>query len=297
MNFHDLPYDMIYEVLKKLPYFEKYRLKTVCQLWNEIFERQIKYANYTELNAFLNPKLVNTDRPYVNAEEYDWYISVLNLDCDILELLCMTQPWNVNEFLDMMERMGPDIAREVEENNEDDDNHLNFDVDDINDIRNDPEMLEELDVILQDNIQPEPDFINAKVKFVMNKIKENFVKERVELFNSLYKTHIDYTLVLNCVDNLLIYQSDDHFFIEIGIKSSIFYIGVYYDYDLGKLVWKGLGDNWENMNPMQLITKFDRNRTIPFPDRWTIENENKSTNHIFECIFYVTQNHLFKNLN
>ena len=84
--YHDLPQEMVYEILTKLPYTELLRVRQVCSDWKVLIDFIAKYISWRKLGSDIDLILHNENDENDDVEEgevsYKWHIYPLAFKLD-----------------------------------------------------------------------------------------------------------------------------------------------------------------------------------------------------------------------
>jgi hypothetical protein len=257
---NDFPVEIVYSILELLDYKDKYRLQSVCRLWNDVLkdillcESPLKISETLQLHIAIDPY-------YRGIPGYEWFIkekeSTLNL--------CIKIGWRILE-LDMLEheKLGNDENVEGVMNKE------------------------------QISKRAFESVIDCPMRQILfSTLHQRFVDQCLQEFEKKYKikfTPRDVGADIEHMPVLLVTTGSDpkDLYLEFTLNDPDTFNPHDYkmlrevDAETGIAKWIGLGDRWEFMDPLDIWNKSESKYN------YTCNNvETSSISYIFEFVVYA----------
>lgn len=284
LEFNELPYEIVYTILETLPFSEQNRLRVVCKYWQECLDRIIQYTTWEDLTEERNLNLVFDEARPEQPNAYSWFMRPNEYAYELEE----------NEtYPNLFREFGVALiyytfgAGGVPENCE------YFNADDTPE-----EKAKKRLRWAQHRVKQEIGELKSELVL---EVTERFIKERLDIFNSIYPLQIT---AVSGVPMFLAMRTNKSFHIEFTTQSFMsnqhghnpndFKMYVKKD-NKGEWVWEGLGDNWEEKTARQVMECFAPKRTnetqLTFQGL-CVNQESNTISHLFEAIIYLTEMHL-----
>jgi len=137
---------------------------------------------------------------------------------------------------------------------------------------------------------------SEKLRRLCMMLQARFAEERLTRFNKLYHTALtmkDIGTSIECMPMMLVLQRDDEIFLEFTLRDPETFQP--HDYKLrcernvesGELEWTGLGDNWEQLDKLDILQLFWNEETHSYNDN-VHNTQSETMSYIFEFIVYAT---------